>query len=254
MSGISNINTNLYQPNLVSYLDGTTNSTGIGSQSNSSQNPPSLATYLDGDGSGSSSEDPFLAALDANSGILHTYNLPTDANGKTYIPTIEQMNDAPTPDNKLALAGYVAQAVLIQSDASTKVGNATRVSDITSQAQSVLTAVSAAVSDLNSSASGSSGSLSNAEISSISSTLNTINTVLNEVKGLLPQASADTQSTVSSTIQTLDQLGADIAGATGTAWTSVNGTSADNISGYSAPSTNAVSADYSPASLVSFLA
>jgi len=227
---MSSINTNYTSyPGLASYLGspGTTQNNATGSTT------PSLVTLLGNDSSDNSNSNDLFSFFEQNSG-LRNYSFPTDGNGKTFIPTVDQMNNASTPDSKLNLASYVAQAVLMQSDASSKTDNATRISDITGQAQSVLQALASATTNLTST----NGSLSTAEQNTTSATLNAINTTLSQVINLLPKTDATTQASLRTQLSNLDTLAFNIGGLTGTSWTSVTGNSNNTISGYSAAASN----------------
>lgn len=216
------------------YLNQDSNSgnTGIGGNGGAASSDPLLNP-----GNSSSSSDDLYAALEDNTGT-RSYNLPTDSNGKAYVPTIDQMNNASTPDSKLTVANYVAQAVLMQADASTKTDNASRATDIVGQAQSVLNALSSATSALTGgdSSSGSTSGLSAAQQTTVSTALNAINTALAEVKNLLPKTSSDTQASVNDTLTSLDSLAGGIAAQTGVSWTSVTGNGSNTVTGYSAES------------------
>src|SRR6201999_3152870 len=104
-----------------------------------------------------------------------------------------------------------------------------RISDITSQAQSVLQALATATTSLTgaSATTGTtSSSLTAAQQQTTSQTLNAINTSLSQVINLLPKTDAATRATLTPQLSDLDELGYNIAGLTGTAWNSVTGYSA----------------------------
>jgi hypothetical protein len=223
---MSSINTSYTYPNLTSYLGGT----NTASNSATSGTTTSLATLLGNNNSSDTDSNSLLSFFEQNSGF-RSYNLPTDSNGKTVIPTVDEMTNASTPDTKLSLANYVAQSVLMQSDAASSTDNATRISDITGQAQSVLQALATSVNDLTSSGTN---SLTDAQQKTTSTTLNAINTALSQIVNLLPKTDAATRTSLTSKLADLDTLAYNIGGLTGTAWTSVTGNSSNTIDGYSA--------------------
>jgi hypothetical protein len=220
---------------------------GSNTGTTSSSTAPSLVTLLDGNSADSNSGDNSLLTLLEQSSNMRTYNLPTDANGNTVIPTVAEMNSASTPESQLTLANYVAQSVLMQSDASSKTDNASRISDIASQAQSVLQALATATTSLTNNGTT---SLSAADQKTVSTTLNAINTALSQVVNLLPKADSATQTSVKSQLANLDTLAFNVAGLSGTAWTSVTGNSSNTISGYSAAASTGTASVYGSTGLL----
>lgn len=203
---------------------------------NSSTNSSSISSILTDSSSSTDDSDDLFQLLKSNSGF-RDYSLLTDSTGKAYIPTIKDMNAAASPDAKLTLAKGVSGAVLMQADASSKCGNASRIEDIANQAESVLQAVSDAVTSLTQNAGDSSEAIASALASSqktIFETLNNLNAALTEIKNLLSKAASDVQTTVTETLTAIDKQASELARKSEVSWTSITGNKDYTVSGYSA--------------------
>ena len=108
--------------------------------------PASLPSALLG---GSTSGTGASGTSDTNSLLtslgLPTYAFPTDSNGQPLVATLSDMQAATQPGNKLTIAGQVAEAIRMQSDCSVQGGCANRLTDMATQTQTLLDAVTSVV-------------------------------------------------------------------------------------------------------------
>jgi len=161
-------------------------------------------------------------------------------NGKS-LATMDTLNKATEPKQKIYYAGQVANTIKLSSDAATLYSNPARVKDITNQTKQVVTAPNDAVSQLKSAGgivkAGQADPNVKSSQASIASALDTVHKILSQVGVLLKKTSGDIASQVKLTMKDIDTTACDIATLVGVSWkslfkggTSIAGTTAQSSS------------------------
>ena len=181
-------------------------------------------------GSGASTPDAGSSAGDDNSLLtslgLPTYTFPTDSNGQPLVATMTDMQDASKPGDKLTIAGQVAEAIRMQSDCSVQGGCAYRITDMTTQTQTLLDAVNSVVGSV----ATTDGSVSPGQPdpgvtpyqSSISTVLGRVASVVANLQVLTSKATPDVASQTKTALASLNKEASSIASQAGLDWSSMS--------------------------------
>lgn len=82
------------------------------------------------------------------------YSFPTDQRGRPALPSFASLDKASTPEDKLAIAGQLADIIQIQADTALRAGTIGRLADLLFRAGQVLNALEAVVDRLGDAESG----------------------------------------------------------------------------------------------------
>lgn len=174
-----------------------------------------------GSNSGNSSSDNSMLGYGAPS-----YDFPTDSMGQPVIATLSDMTAVAKPGDKLTIAGQVAEAIRMQSDCSVQGGNATRITDFTTQTQTLLDAVNKVVGGLattdGSVAAGQADPKVTPYKSSISTVLGRIASVAANLQVLTSKAAPDVAAKTKSALATLNAEASSIASQAGLDWSTLS--------------------------------
>lgn len=196
-------------------------------QSNLSTLSSTLLGGTSNSGSSTSSGSSASSLLFADSAQT-TYDFPTDASGRPVVATMSDMNAVARPKDKLTIAGQVAEAIRMQSDCCVKGGSANRITDLTTQTQTLLDAVNSVVSGVATNTGSASGSQSDPGVTPYASTLSTVlGRVASVMANLQVLTSCATPQVASQTKSTLASLGSEagtIAAQAGLSWSSLTKT------------------------------
>ncbi|MEI6984929.1 MAG: hypothetical protein WCK65_02280 [Rhodospirillaceae bacterium] len=78
-------------------------------------------------------------------GGIPTYSFATDKQGHPIIATVVDLGLSNKPKNQIAIAGQVAESIRLQTDSAIKARSSTRVADMASQAEQVISTLFKAV-------------------------------------------------------------------------------------------------------------
>ena len=180
---------------------------------------PSLASILSSSGGGSASSSSSSSSSDAASS---GYQFPTDSQGQPVVATLSDISLATKPSDKLTIAGQVAEAIRMQSDCSVRGGSANRLSDMTSQTQSLLAAVNSVVGALattnGSVAAGKADPAITPYQSTLSTVLGRVASVVANLQVLTSKASATVAAQTKASLASLSSEASGIATKAGLNW------------------------------------
>ena len=155
-----------------------------------------------------------------------SYDFPTDSRGKPLVATMSDMTDATKPKDKLTIASQIGEAIRMQSDCSVQSGNASRITDLTTQTKTLLDAVNSVVGGLattdGSVAPGHADPAIAPYKSSISTVLGKIASVAANLQVLTSKAAPDVASKTKSALATLNSEASTIAAQAGLDWSTLS--------------------------------
>lgn len=165
---------------------------------------------------------PFTTRTQGFTGIHQAYSFPTDSRGRMTLPTMASLDNATTPDDKLVIAGQLADVIKIQADAATQTGLPNRVADMTARSEQVLDVVSAVVDGLKTK----DGSIKAGDADpalepyqkKLARVLGTLHSTLTRISALLPKAKKDIAAETNQQIQQLDARAGALASLADLVW------------------------------------
>ncbi|MCG8508609.1 MAG: hypothetical protein MI741_05205 [Rhodospirillales bacterium] len=182
--------------------------------------------------SAANTTSPFTTRTRGFTGIHQAHSFPTDSRGRVTLPTMASLENATTPDDKLVIAGQLADVIKIQADAATQTGLPNRVADMTARSEQVLDAVSAIVDGLKSKdgsvqAGGADPALEPYQ-KKLARVLGTLHSTLTRISALLPKATKDIAAETNHQIQRLDARAGALASLADLVWKPLPSADGDN--------------------------
>ncbi len=146
-----------------------------------------------------------LASTLASINKEKTSFLTKDAKGKYTLPSLDSIAKATTPADKLKAVSRMASATKIYTDAATKTGITTRLSEMTKQVETVMNGLESAVTSLKQN-----GTLK-ASQSEVNTTLTTLKTCMSQIGKLMNKLPATKAKSVKESLVALDTQAKKIA-------------------------------------------
>ena len=206
---------------LAQYLNNA--SSGANASGNGSSDPNSAllnSGLLGGSGGGSASDNSMLGYG------APSYAFPTDSMGQPVVATLSDMTAVAKPGDKLTIAGQVAEAIRMQSDCAVQGGRANRITDMTTQTQTLLDAVNKVVGGLATTDGSVPAGQADPKVtpykSSLSTVLGRIASVAANLQVLTSKAAPDVAAKTKSALATLNAEASTIASQAGLDWSTLS--------------------------------
>lgn len=184
--------------------------------------PGDYALYLLG---ATNNTNPYSSFFNSIRAPYSGYSFPTDSRGRSVLPTMATLDQASSADDKLAIAGQLADVIEIQVNAATRTGRPDRVAEMTASNKEVLDAVRAVVDGMKTTdgsvKAGDSDPALEPYQKKLAKVLGTLHDNLAKISDLLSKAKKDVAAQTDKDIQRLDVRGGALASLAGLVWESL---------------------------------